>query len=273
LGFLPALPQSRSAASQSLHFLSRLLVLNRGWQAFRNLVRRRPLERSSSGSGSECSPPPASSDGALQVAVAYDEAFQHYFVDALDALEAGGAVLRTFSPLRDESLPEGADLVVLGSGRLEQYASRLALNHCLLESLRRYIAEGGRVYAEAGGLAYLSESLELGEGRRWPMVGALPLTARHRGSSLAAEPVELVTSATCWLARRGTPLRGYRDDQWDFQRRGPLYEIAGHGPDHLAIAGRHNIVGSRLHLHFAALPGLLENLLACPTRVLAPAEH
>ena len=56
----------------------------------------------------------------LTVAIAYDEAFNRYFQDTLDLLELRGASIVDFSPLRDESLPHGTDLVYLGCGHPER---------------------------------------------------------------------------------------------------------------------------------------------------------
>ena len=113
------------------------------------------------------------------IAIPFDEAFYRYFPDTLDLLEARGARVRHFSPLRDEALPVGTGHVFLGCGRPESFASRLAGNHCMLNALRKYIAAGGRVYAEGGGAAYLCQRVVLADGRDFPMVGALPTTARQ----------------------------------------------------------------------------------------------
>lgn len=282
LGYVPELPALRaellstSAETLPSHELlerwSHSLVLEGGWRALHELLRGQTEPGGTPSRIPQCTPLPRHARAPLQVAVAYDEAFHHYFADALDTLEARGAMLRTFSPLHDEHLPEGVDIVLLGGGSLEPYAARLASNHCLLQSLRRYIAEGGYVYGEGGGLAYLCENVEISPGCNWSMVGALPATARLRRHPQPAAPQELHSSSTSWLARRGTLLRGYLDGRWEFDHHGPLYRIAGHSADLPLLAGRHNVVGSRLHLHFAALPGLLENLLSVATRRLASAE-
>ena len=67
----------------------------------------------------------------FRVAYAHDEAFGRYFPDTLEALEALGADLVEFSPLRDERLPHGVDLVMIGlrsSGRSRR-ASGLEHEH------------------------------------------------------------------------------------------------------------------------------------------------
>ena len=71
-----------------------------------------------------------------------------------------GAVVVDFSPLRDERLPEGTDIVYLGCGHPEVYAAELSANHCMKLSLRNHIRSGGRIYAEGGGLAYLCQQME-----------------------------------------------------------------------------------------------------------------
>ncbi len=58
----------------------------------------------------------------LQVAVACDEAFGGYFPDTLEALEARGARVCDFSPLRDDRLPPGTDVVYVGCGHPELFA-------------------------------------------------------------------------------------------------------------------------------------------------------
>jgi len=50
----------------------------------------------------------------FRVAYAQDEAFGRYFPDTIEALEALGADLVEFSPLRDEDLPDRVDLVLIG---------------------------------------------------------------------------------------------------------------------------------------------------------------
>ncbi|HWA98163.1 MAG TPA: hypothetical protein VG713_06705, partial [Pirellulales bacterium] len=68
---------------------------------------------------------------ATTVAMAYDDAFHSHFPDTLDLLEMLGAHVVDFSPLHDESLPLGVDLVYLGCGRPDLYAEQLSNNACM----------------------------------------------------------------------------------------------------------------------------------------------
>ena len=78
----------------------------------------------------------------FRIAVAYDEAYCGYYPETLDLLEAAGAELCDFSPLRSESIPEDADVVYFGCGHPERDPERLAANHCLKQSLRCFAARG-----------------------------------------------------------------------------------------------------------------------------------
>ena len=101
----------------------------------------------------------------FRIAVAIDEAYCGYYPETLDLLEAAGAELCDFSPLRSEAIPDGADVVYFGCGHPERDPEKLAANHCLKQSLRCYAAAGGRIYAEGSGLAYLCREIVLPGGR------------------------------------------------------------------------------------------------------------
>ncbi|MBM4092664.1 MAG: hypothetical protein FJ276_25095, partial [Planctomycetes bacterium] len=138
----------------------------------------------------------------LRVAVAFDNAFNCYFPDALDALESQGATVSVFSPLQGDCLPGEPDVVYLGSGRPEEYLDRLAANCCIKESLWNHVISGGRIYAESAGLAYLCREIVMPGGDHWPMVGLLPALARRNPSPAADRPVEITVAKDSWLFSR-----------------------------------------------------------------------
>ena len=96
----------------------------------------------------------------ITLAVAHDPAFCFYYPENIALLEqAGGGVFR-FSPMKDARLPEGVDLLYLGGGYPEVYAAVLEQNITMRSSIADYTRHGGVVYAECGGLMYLSRSLQ-----------------------------------------------------------------------------------------------------------------
>jgi len=115
--------------------------------------------------------------GRFRVAYAQDEAFGGYFPDTLEALESLGADLVEFSPIRDETLPDRADLVMIGCGCPDLHADALAGNHSLIASLQAYVCSGKRIYSEGGGTAYLGRSMILTDGRCVAGAGILPFDA------------------------------------------------------------------------------------------------
>ncbi len=120
-----------------------------------------------------------------KIAVALDEAFNFYYRDNLELLELSGAELVYFSPVNDKSLPE-VDGLYIGGGYPELFARELEDNTSMRESIKQASAEGLPVYAECGGLMYLTQEITTNvsgsgnyhmaemEGGTFAMVGAIP---------------------------------------------------------------------------------------------------
>jgi cobyrinic acid a,c-diamide synthase len=104
--------------------------------------------------------------------VAYDEAFNFYYEDALDYLRRLGADIRFFSPINDQRLPEVSGLYI-GGGFPELYAEQLQTGR-IRDSIRTAAESGMPIYAECGGMMYLSQSLTTIQGGKHKMAGVLP---------------------------------------------------------------------------------------------------
>jgi len=205
--------------------------------------------------------PALAPDQQLQVAVAYDDAFHCYFADTLDLLEMAGATIKTFSPLRDESIPSGTDLIYFGCGCLEKHAWALASNCCMHMAIREHVHRHGRVYAEGSGLAYLGRHMVLPDGSRVPMVGALPIDSHWNSGRDAARPQETELVRSSWLGEAGTRIRGYLNPQWHLELLDEVTDYAAAAQQGLHVLGHKQLIGSLLHLHFAAQPDFLNRFL------------
>lgn len=127
--------------------------------------------------------PPVGDRDAVTIGVFRDEAFQFYYSDNLEALEAAGGRLRFLSPLHDTALP-ALDAIYIGGGFPETLASELAANPEFRHAVANAVEAGVPVYAECAGAVYLGRSLAFGDAT-YPMTGALPVdfgfSARPQG--------------------------------------------------------------------------------------------
>ncbi len=144
----------------------------------------------------------------IRVGYACDEAFHFYYQSSLESLEEGGMELVPFSPLRNGNLPEGISGLYLGGGFPEVFAPQLSANWCLQKAIWRAVARGMPVYAECGGLMYLSQGLK-GEGGIFPMVGVFPFQVEMTSRLQRFGYARAVVLEDNLLASRGTVLRGH----------------------------------------------------------------
>ncbi|MDO9035743.1 MAG: cobyrinate a,c-diamide synthase [Methanoregula sp.] len=108
----------------------------------------------------------------IRIGVAFDEAFCFYYQDNLDCLKRSGAELVFFSPL-NSSLPD-VDAVYLGGGYPELHLAALESSR-FREDLKKAADSGMPVYAECGGLMYITESIT--SKKTYRMCGILPASA------------------------------------------------------------------------------------------------
>ncbi len=108
-----------------------------------------------------------------------DSSFWFYYPENLDQLRNQGANLIEINSISDDEVPD-LDALYIGGGFPETHAEALSDNRGFRDSLRKRIEAGLPVYAECGGLIYLSESLIV-HGNSYPMVGALPMQIVQNG--------------------------------------------------------------------------------------------
>ncbi|PID72308.1 MAG: cobyrinic acid a,c-diamide synthase [Desulfobulbus propionicus] len=108
------------------------------------------------------------------IGVLRDMAFQFYYEENLEMLEAQGATLVTIDALHQEALPPGLDGLYIGGGFPETSARQLSGNCSFRKSLVDAVEKGLPVYAECGGLIYLGRSITM-DGITYPLVGIFPV--------------------------------------------------------------------------------------------------
>jgi len=105
----------------------------------------------------------------LNIGVAHDKAFRFYYKDNLELLKELGATLHYFSPLKSEKIPVDCNCLYLGGGYPEVFAQDLSKNSSLLNDVKRVVDNGMPIYAECGGLMYLTNQIINLEGKGYKM--------------------------------------------------------------------------------------------------------
>jgi len=120
----------------------------------------------------------------ITLAISRDAACCFIYPANIDFLQAHGASLLYFSPLKGEPIPESADAVWLVGGYPELFAETLSSSNTW-PSLRAFIESNKPVLAECGGAMLLGESLTDCAGKTWPMANMLPYRSKMQ-SKLAS---------------------------------------------------------------------------------------
>lgn len=94
----------------------------------------------------------------VKIGVAYDEVFNFYYKENIEALEANNAKIEYFSPLSDENLPD-VDGLYIGGGYPELFSRELSENKTMLGDIKKFHLEERPIFAECGGLMYLMNSI------------------------------------------------------------------------------------------------------------------
>ena len=179
-----------------------------------------------------------------RIGLAKDAAFSFTYEANLIALRRMGAELAHFSPLSDAALPEHLDALYLPGGFPEVFEAELVANGAMVASVRSAIEGGLRVYAECGGMLYLSMIGAIG--LKWEMTGRLQrfgyvtVTDGDGYSFPAHEFHHSVVTPTVPLETRFEVAKGERR-----YREGYVYK---------------NVLAGYPHIHFYDRPELAERL-------------
>ncbi|MDD2474215.1 MULTISPECIES: cobyrinate a,c-diamide synthase [unclassified Methanoculleus] len=190
-------------------------------------------------------------DVGVRIGVANDAAFCFYYADNLDRLRRAGGEPVFFSPIADR-LPD-VDALYLGGGYPELHAEALMSSRCR-EDVHRAVDDGMPVYAECGGLVYLTERLTVGDDD-YPMADVLPASAAMTNRIQALGYVEARAVGGSPVLAPGSTFRGH---EFHYSRldcasdtRFALELLRGrgicNGRDGLTVQ---NVVGQYTHAYF-----------------------
>lgn len=204
----------------------------------------------------------------VRIGVFRDAAFQFYYPENLESLEAAGAELVFMSPLSPgETDLERLHALYIGGGFPETHAGELSANVGARLCLQRLVEEGLPIYAECGGLMYLGRELVTEKGR-YAMAGVLPLSFEvcRRPQGHGYTRLEVVGENAFFA--RGTELRGHefhysRAIDWAGEEGMLVFRMrrgVGIIGDRDGITYR-NVLATYTHVHALGTPAWAEALV------------
>ncbi len=202
----------------------------------------------------------------LRIGVARDRAFSFYYEDNLDLLREQGADVIAFSPVEDRALPANLDALYFGGGYPELYARELSENGSMLDQIRAFARSGGHIYAECGGLLYLSQQLSMADGSVFPMLDILPLKMEMTDRLVDFGYVTVTFTQDCLLGPKGGTVRGH---SFHYSRICSDCDVATSYQVNFSLSGRQqqegftrgNVLASYVHLHFGANPAIARSFV------------
>lgn len=202
----------------------------------------------------------------IRIGVPSDAAFSFYYEDNMDLLRERGAEIVQFSPLYDSSLPPNLDSLYFGGGYPELYAEQLSSNREMLQQVRAFAVSGKPVYAECGGLVYLSENLNV-DNRSFEMAGVLPLSIAMTEKLVQFGYSTVTLIENCLLGCKGTMIRGQSFHYSQITSQGKInksymvrYSLSGN--EEFEGFRKENVLATYIHLHFRANLAVADNFVA-----------
>jgi len=201
----------------------------------------------------------------FRLAVAYDKAFSFYYEDNLDLMRDAGAEIIRFSPLVDRTIPERADAVYIGGGYPELHADALSRNRSMLGSIHAWAAAGKPLYAECGGMMYLSKGIRDFNDRFFAMAGVFPFETRMTKRPRLGYR-EILLNEDCIIGARGERCRGHEFHYSEIRGSalGQVYSLCDSRGKALPAEGFRykNTLASYVHIHFGSNPYIAEQFTA-----------
>ena len=187
------------------------------------------------------------------MAIAYDSAFNFYYQENLDILKKRYEI-KFFSPLNNEYV-EDAQAIYIGGGYPELHMDELEKSTTTKEWIKKSVYNDVRIYAECGGLMYLSKNLVDENGKNYKMVGVFDIDIKTK-DKLTIGYTELESISDNYLVRKNSIIRGHEFhiskpisvNEKDFVFKVRIGKGIVNGFDGVKL---NNTIANYTHLHFS----------------------
>jgi cobyrinic acid a,c-diamide synthase len=212
------------------------------------------IETSSKASCLPSIPKDATTKQRAKIAVALDESFNFYYQENLDSLRRVGASLEFFSPIHDKKIPS-CDGLYIGGGFPEVKGDLLERNGSMKKEIKAKAEDGLPIYAECGGLMYLTRSIRYKE-KKFRMIGLYEAdTAMQK--KLKLNYTRASVSRPCVVSGANSTLRGHEFHFSELESVSQDSKFAYKMDIGIGIRKnkdgmvQYNTLASYMHMHFA----------------------
>ena len=207
---------------------------------------------------------------ACRIAVTDDICFNVAYQDNLAWLIHYGAEIVPFSPLADNQIPKDVGAVYITGAYLDAYGTELSRNDRIRDSLRDFALQGGVVYSEGAGTAYLCTSYQVDVGvSPFPGVGVIPAEAVRVSQPSGIVQATIVEDSILGVV--GEEVRGFSTGEWalrggDLGKQASLMHTlrmgVGHGlPFNEGLSTQAQSLSTFQFLHFGSNHGIAQALV------------
>lgn len=200
----------------------------------------------------------------LRIGYFQSAAFTFYYPDNLEAIAQTGATTIAIDPLKDAELPP-VDALYIGGGFPETHAETLAANSSFQRSIVAAAGLGLPIWAECGGLMYLSRSIHWKDSH-YPMSGCLPVDVLLGRKPAGHGYEEVLADQPNAFVKKGTLLRGHEfhySQVIDAGQVATAFAVKrgiglGNARDGVVM---NRVLASYIHLHCLASPEFVSGLV------------
>ncbi len=201
----------------------------------------------------------------VRVGIIKDRAFSFYYPENLEFFHTVAKEVYYVDSINDHTLPD-VDILIIGGGFPEVYADLLEKNKSLHNEIRMKSEKGMMIYAECGGLMYLTNKIKTLNGNEYQMIGLIDGDVEVVQRPVGHGYVYLDVIQDNPMSTSGTKIIGH-EFHYSKLRLNEKVSFAYHVTRGYGIDGIHdgilknNILASYTHIHVNHNPTLFYNLL------------
>ena len=189
-----------------------------------------------------------------RIGIASGRAFSFYYPETIEEATRLGEVT-FFDPENDSGAD--ADIMIMGGGFPEIYAEALERNRPMKSSLKAFVERGGILYAECGGLIYLSSRLSY-KGTEYDMAGIFDATGMFHDRRVGHGYVWGRLEKDTLLGRKGVELKGH---EFHYTELRTNLDTAFRYDRGRGIEGRDGLTYKNVYAHFMHIHPATYNVL------------